>query len=234
MERFTNWLRTYGAFGSAIAVTVSLLAANWVVALTVAASFYVGLSSWAFEFVNRPEVRGAAFVFLILLWTYIGFTILIDRRKARIVKTEQDYRYGLTFEGFNPFLGATFDKDEDQLRFGILLRNYSSGPIKYTIDELDVRIGNRALPHLAEGTLFGFMARGSGRTSWSPSFTRGDFKQYFGQELSGTATFSVSYGHPEKPPVRRLTISLGITLLIPENGVPGFGANILGETDMAI
>jgi len=116
MESFLKWLRTYGAIGSAAAVTISLLAANWVVALTVAASVYVGLSSWAIDFVHRPDVRAATFVFLVLLWTYIGFTVLIDRRKARIIKTEQDYRYGLTFEGFIP-AATEFEKDESELRF---------------------------------------------------------------------------------------------------------------------
>jgi hypothetical protein len=234
MEKFTKWLRTYGALGSALAVTVSLLAANWVVAVTVGVSIYVGLSTWAIDFVNRPDVRAAAFVFLVLLWAYVGFTVLIDRRRPRLVRSERDYRYGVTFEGFNPMAGPTFENDNDELRFAILLRNFSSGPIKYTVDDLDVRIGNRALPHLPRGVLFGFMARGAGRTSYSPPFKRSDFKQLIGHQLDGTARFTVSYGHPELPPVRRLTISLGIALQIPESGPFGFGANILEESDVAI
>ncbi|SDS13118.1 hypothetical protein [Bradyrhizobium canariense] len=234
MEGFLKWLRTYGVLGSAAATTVALLAANWVVAVTVAASIYVGLSSWAIDFVHRPDVRAATFVFLVLLWTYIGFTVLIDRRRARIVKSEQDYRYGLTFEGFQPIAGPDFDHDDSELRFGILVRNYSSGPIKYTLDDLDVRIGNRALPHLLKGVLFGFMARGAGRTSYSPAFKRSDFKQLVGQQLEGTAKFTIVYGHPERPPVRRLTISLSIILMIPESGPFGFGSSILEEIDVAI
>jgi hypothetical protein len=234
MDRFTRWLRTYGAVGSALAVTVSLLAGNWVVASTVAASIYVGLSIWAIDFVNRPDVRAATFVFLTLQWTYVGFTILVDRRKARIVKAEHDYRYGLTFEGFHLIVAPDFDSEGGELRFGIGLRNFSSGPIKYAVDDLDVRIGKLALPLLLPGTLFGFMARGSGRTSYSSAFQRKDFSQLIGQRLEGTAKFSISYGHPELAPVRRLTISMGIVLEIRDTGLPGFGFNILHESDDAI
>lgn len=233
MDRFTKWLRTYGAIGSALAVTVSLLAANWMVAVTVAASIYVGLSAWAIDFVNRPDVRAAAFVFLVLLWTYIGFAILIDRRKARVVKSEQDYRYGLTFEGFMP-AATEFDQDDSELRFALQLRNYSSGPIKYTLNEFDVRIGNRALPMILPGTLFGFMARGAGRTSFSPPFKRGDFKQLIGQHLEGSARLKIDYGHPEKAPVRQLSISLTVFMMVPEEGPLHFGTNILEESDIAI
>src|SRR2546423_1340204 len=189
MENLTKWLRSYGAFGSALAATLALLTANWAVAVLVVASIYVALSERAIEFVNRPDVRAATLVFLVLLWAYVGITILADRRKARVVRTERDYRYGLTFEGFNPMIGPDFDNDDGELRFGIVLRNYSSGPIKYTVDDLDVRIGNRALPILLPGTLFGFMARGAGRTSFSAAFQRRDFSQLIGQRLEGTARF---------------------------------------------
>jgi len=99
---------------------------------------------------------------------------------------------------------------------------------------VDIRIGNRALPLFLKGTLFGFMARGSGRTSYSAPFKRGDFKQLVGQPLDGTAKFVIFYGHPELPPVRQLTISMHIFLQIPETGPFGFGMNILEESDVAI
>ena len=202
--------------------------------MTVVASIYVALSDWALAFANRDDVRTAAVVFLVILWTCVGISILIDRRRPRTVKSEQDYRYGLTFEGFHPVIGAEFDQDDSELRFAIQLRNFSSGPIKYMLEDVDIRIGNRALPLLLKGTLFGFMARGSGRTSTTSAFKRRDFKELVGHRLEGTAKFIIVYGHPEMPPVRQLTITMSLVLEIPEKGPFGFGSNILGESDIAI
>jgi hypothetical protein len=235
MQWVVKWLRGLGPIGSTAADILTFLTNNWVLTMSTIIALWASFTDWAVAMVQNPKVQTAALVFLVLLWTIVGITVLIDRRKPRITKSEHDYRYGLTFEGFVPLINdAAFDKDDSQLRFGISVRNFSSGPIKYTVDELDVRIGNRALPKLKKGELFGFMARGAGRTSASPAFKRGDFKELIGQQLEGTANFSISYGHPELPPVRRLLIVMTIVLHIPESGIPGFGTNILEETDQAL
>jgi hypothetical protein len=195
---------------------------------------WASVTDWAVGLVQNPKVQTAALVFLFVLWTSIGIAVLIDRRKPKVVKAVQDYLYGLTFEGLVPAIAPDFDKDDGELRFGIQLRNFSTGPIKYTVEDFDVRIGNRALPKLKKGDLVGFMARGAGRTSHSPAFKRSDFKQLLGQSLEGTANFSITYGHPEQPPVRRLSVSINLLLQIPENGPIGFGAGILEEADQAL
>lgn len=195
---------------------------------------WASITDWAVAFTQNPKIQTFAEVFLVILWTVVGLTFLIDRRKPRVVKSERDYRYGLTFEAFLPVINPDFEKDDGEIRFGIMLRNYSSGPIKYVVDDVDIRIGNRALPKMKKGELFGFLARGAARTSTGAPFKRRDFNQVIGQRLEGTANFSVSYGHPEEPPVRRLSISMGIILEIPETGPVGFGHNILEEIDCAI
>jgi hypothetical protein len=132
-------------------------------------------------------------------------------------------------------LNAQFDKDDSELGFGIQLRNFSSGPIKYTVEEFDLRIANRALPKIPKGSLFGFMARGAGRTSFSPAFKRSDFKELLGRRLEGTANFAMTYGHPESPPARKLSISMAVYLEITiEAGPIGFGGSILDESDQPL
>jgi hypothetical protein len=196
---------------------------------------WASFTDWAVALIQNPKIQTAAIVFLVVLWTSIGITVLIDRRKPRVTKADQDYRYGLTFEGLMlHLLGTDFDKDDSELGFGIQLRNFSSGPIKYTVEDFDVRVGNRALPRVKKGALIGFMARGSGRTSNSGSFKRSDFSQVIGRRLEGTANLLISYGHPERPPVRRMSISIALILEIPESGPIGFGANIIEESDQAL
>jgi hypothetical protein len=232
MQSILRWLRGLGPVGGTAADALAFLTNNWVLTMSTIIALWAAFTEWAVAFVQNPKVQTAALVFLFVLWTSIGITFLIDRRKPRVIKASQDYLYGLTFEGLFPAMGASFDKDDDELRFGLQLRNFSSGPIKYTVEDFDVRIGNRALPRLQKGALVGFMARGAGRTSHGAPFKRGDFKQLLGQLLEGTANFVITYGHPEQTPVRRLSISIGLYLQIPEGDNPiGFGANILQETD---
>jgi hypothetical protein len=235
MQWIFKWLRGLGPVGSTLADALAFLTNNWVLTMSALMSIWAAFTEWTFVLVQNPRFQNAVFVFLSLLWTSIGITVLIDRRKPRTVKAEHDYRYGLTFEGLMPALSGPFDTDDSELGVGIQLRNFSSGPIKYTIEELDVRIGNRALPILKKGSLFGFMARGAGRTSYSPAFKRRDFKDFVGQRLEGTANFSITYGHPELPAVRKLSISMAVHLEIPtEPGPVGFGANILDESDQPL
>jgi hypothetical protein len=158
---------------------------------------------------------------------------LRDRRLPRVIKSEQDFRYGLTFESFQPIAGPDFANDDGELRFGIILRNFSSEPIKYTVEDFDVRIGNRALPVLPRGALFGFMARGARRTSLSTAFKRRDFNG-LGRRLYGTARFIILYGHPELSPARKLTVSADIFLELTAQPPFGFGMNIKEESDVAI
>jgi hypothetical protein len=164
MQSILRWLRGLGPVGGTAADALAFLTNNWVLTMSTIIALWAAFTEWAVAIVQNPKVQTAALVFLFVLWTSIGIAILIDRRKPRIIKTDQDYRYGLTFEGLLPALGAEFDKDDRELGFSITLRNYSSGPIKYTVDDFDVRIGNRALPKLKKGVLVGFMARGAGRS----------------------------------------------------------------------
>jgi hypothetical protein len=232
MEGLLKWLRAYGAMGSAVAATIGLLAANWVIALSVIASFYVGLSTWGTEFVERPGVRVGVITFLVLLWAYVGITILVDRRRPRIVQSAQDYNYGLTLEAVAPLYDP--NNPVNILQIGIVLKNYSPGPIRYVVEHFDVRIGSRALPKYQAGTLGSIMPRGGGRLSKGPPFSTADLKEFFGKEVKGTLEVIIRYGHPDRDPVRRLSLSFDLIMMFNEGGPLGFADNITAEKDEAI
>jgi hypothetical protein len=69
------------------------------------------------------------------------------------------------------------------IRVGIQLRNYS-GPLRYVIEEFDVRIGNRALPRVKKGHLTSIMSRGAGRTSTNVPFRKDDIN-FLGKRTNG-------------------------------------------------
>jgi hypothetical protein len=238
-------LRAMGEWGGHLANVLTFLTTNWVVSLSALFGIATGLNDWLRALVVQPAVYVSAAAFLIMLWTIIGLTVLVDRRRPRKVQTHLDYRYGLTFEGAAPqFIPA--DSGVPQagcLAIGVQMRNFSPGPIHYRIEASDVRLGNRAVPKYKANSVTGYMARGSGRTSTTGLFESKEIKEFYGAGLvEGTADFSYTYGPPDGPPIRRLKISLEISIHLPKDGVLkselphklGFNCNILSEEDEPI
>jgi hypothetical protein len=213
-----------------VASVLAIITANWPVAISVATAVVAASWTSAVEFIHSPVVLVAVGVFLALLWTIIGITILIDRRKPRSVKSTPDYRYGLTFEGLTP----NFDvlHEDGWLSFGVQIRNFSQAPIRYEIKQFDLRLETRTLPKLKMPPP-AYVARGAGRTATAGAFKKTDIQEFFGKRVKGTAEFDIVYGHPEDDPLRRLQVTMEIILHIPEDVQPpfAFGANIVSEVD---
>ncbi len=229
MQNFRRWLRGFGIVGNALANILQVLTANLGVALTAAGGILAAIWFEARQFFLDPAVQVGMGVFLALLWTWIGITTLRDRKKPRVIRAESDYAYGLTYEGFVPVYEPR--NEEAALQFGLQLRNYSTGPIRYSIETFDVRIEDRALPRFKSGSLSGYLARGAGRTSRAVPFKRESIISFFGKRMIGSAEVAITYGHPMAPPVRRLKISLELTLVFNDPPPMGFIAAILDETD---
>ena len=240
MASLQRFLRGLGPIGSFIANILSFLTVNWVVTVTTLISLWASLSDWAVAFVNAPGTRTFAFVFLVLLWTWIGLTVLIDRRRPRSVSTYPDYRYGLVFGGLTPnFVPTNTTMPEPGgLQFAVQLQNFSPVPIKYVLENFDIRIGSRTHEKYEPNSLSGYMARGSGRQARLLGFPSGTLNEFFGKEATkGTADISLCYGPPDGPPVRRLRISLELHLVFPKDGAAvdgvglGYGDSIKSEVD---
>lgn len=235
MASLQKFLRGLGPLGSLLANLLSFLTTNWVLTMSTLVGFAASLSDWAVEFVERPGVRTFVFVSIAALWTAIGVTVLIDRRRPRAVSTHPDYRYGLVFEGFLPNFNPTNSgmPDAGGLNFSIQTRNFSPVPIKYALESCDVRIGSRTHEKYEPNKVSGHMARGAGRQARVAGFPPGTLDEYFGKDLvKGTADFSICYGPPDGPPVRRLRLSLDLYLIFPKDGAVDVSKGIgLGYND---
>ena len=229
MQSVREQLKSWGWAGNLLIGIGSVLTTNWVVAMSTLGGLAVLTWTGVLDFVQEPAVHWAAGTFLVILWTFIGVTILRDRRKPRIIKAHEDYSYGLLFEGLVPHYQP--DDEKTTLGFGVALRNFLPYPIKYSVEDFDVRIGNRALPRLEKGILGAVITRGAGRVSRHKSFSKKDIKDFIGQEAKGTVDILINYGHPKREPKRSLKLRLDIYLKIPEAGPLGFGDNILEEKD---
>ncbi len=234
MGKFTKRLRGFGPLGTAAANILAFITANWVAVVSVLGGLVAALWASAVAFFHRPDVQVGIGISLALLWTLIGVLFLVDRRKPRTVRTHADYRYGLTFEGFIPFYNPD-QIDEAVFAIGITLRNFSQHPIRYDVDSFELHLETRSLPKVKKGTLYGYMPRGGGRTSTPGAFKKSDIAEFVGKKTVGTVDLSIVYGHPERPPERRLTISADLTLFFPPDPKPmGFNANIKEEKDEPI
>ncbi len=233
MDSFIKSLRKLGPLGTALANVLTLITTNWPLAMSAIVAIWTALSDWAFGLASNARLHVAVLVFLALLWTFVGITVLIDRRRPRSVRTHPDYRYGLTFEGINPNIDA--QNDVGWLTFGIQLRNFSQAPILVRFDHFDVRIGTRAIPKATQKNVTGYLPRGGGRVMSVPPFKKEDVKEFFGKRVTGTAEFAILYGHPESEPVRKLRMTIDITLGLPaEEAQPAlvvWGADIVQEID---
>src|SRR4051812_26225740 len=87
-------------------------------------------------------------------------------------------------------------------------------------------------PPVEEGKLKGYIPRGGARISRNVPFDRDDIKEFFGKVVKGTIDLAIIYGHPEKPPVRRLKMGFDITLdFTDKEGKMGYSENITSEKD---
>jgi hypothetical protein len=230
MRPIRKTLRNWGPLGTLAANVLAVLTGNWGVAVSVTLGILAGAWTTALEFAQRPSVQVGFAVFLASLWTLIGFAALRDRKRPRVTRPAQDYEYGLTFEG----VPVHYDKNVPHaaLSWGILLRNFLPHPIQYEVERFDVRFGKRSLPPVEKGKLRGYLPRGAGRMSRNVPFDAEDIKDFMGREVKGTIDLAIVYGHPERPPVRRLRMCFDITLDFKTiEGKLGYSESIVSEKD---
>jgi len=150
-----------------------------------------------------------------------------------MVKSVPDYRYGLTSEGIIP--GLDPNNEDGWLGFGVQVRNFSQAPIRYTIENFDLRLESRALPKFPIRPI-GYLPRGGGKAIFPPWFKKDHVREFFGRRVVGAVEIIITYGHPEEKPARKLTLKAEITLHLAAEGmpplpIPAFGANITEEID---
>jgi hypothetical protein len=231
MPKF-GWLRGLGSIGNLIANVLVFLTTNWGVVVSAVVALYVAVSDWATGIANSPTTHAVALTFLVLFWFYIGVVFLIDRNKPRLIRSDQDFAYGLLQDGVVPSYLPTLDP-EKVLQFGIRFRNFTAGPLRINFEKFEVLIGTRTLPR-HKGTASSLIPRGGARVVSANPFSQSDLAEYQGKAVSGTIEMSVTYGHPEKKPVRRFKTLLHIQLSFKRPDSLGYADAILEESDEPI
>ncbi len=230
MESFIKRLRSLGWAGAFVAGLIQTVFAIPGVTVSAVIGVIAGVVAAVQNLFLTPPVQVAIAVFLAVLWTWIGVAVLRDRKRPRLTLPAPDYRYGLIFEGIHPIYVR--NDPHMGLQFVIALRNFSSGPIRYSIEEYDVRLGTRALPLYRRGEIGSFLQRGAGKTATRPPFSAEDVRAFYGQRTDGTIQFKVVYGSPGDPPVRRFAMLLSITIVLNDDGSSlGFSHGITEESD---
>jgi hypothetical protein len=227
----TGWLASVlpGVWGAMI-TTVGATVILW---LTAGVAFF-----------TSPAAIGTLTIATLILWTYVALVWLATRRQIDV----KFLRYGVTFEG----LTAVFTPGNriDTLGFLIQLRNFTPVPLRYYVEEIDVRLETRTLPsRYVKDSLTSFLSRGAARTTSTISFRYEHVQEFFGRRVEGSLDFSIRYGDADRSPARRLRMSHKITIEFPDvdttlplphlpilaQPVPvGFGAAITSESDEPI
>ena len=225
---------------------LQVLMNNWPGTLALLLGISGGLIEWVRNIAASPPVYIGGGVFLFSLWTVIGFCTLYDRRHPRLMKPYLDYRYGLTLEGLVPNWmpeNTPFAAQRGMLGLGIQFRNFSPGPIKYTLETTEVQIGTRTIPKYARNSLSGHVARGGGKILRAVAFPSDSLKEFYGKgETKGVLEYAITYGSPDVPPVRRLRVRVELIFIFPDKGIHdpkhgmglGFSENIIVEDDEPI
>jgi hypothetical protein len=235
MPRF-NRLRGLGPFGNALANLLGLLTVNWGIAVSAAAGIAAALMSDLREVALNPITYVGVGAFLTVLWTIIGITVLVDRRRPRTIRAHVDYRYGLTFEGIQPRYLPPQNvgfPNSGSLSFSISTRNFLQHPIHYVVEHIDIRLGTRAIPRIRSGNLTGYLSRAAGKTISIQGFSQAELQEFYDADPArGTVEFAIVYGPPEGPPERRLKMEIEFYVILREGGNSiGWQENILSEAD---
>jgi hypothetical protein len=228
-----DWLKRLDRSGGTLAWILTILTTQWGVIVSALVAFAVAAFTWTSDFVHRTEVQTAAAVFLVLLWTYIGVSTVSRRKRPIIIRHEEEYSYTLLHEGIN--FGFDPDNVENCLQLGINLRNVGTLPMLYVVESLQVVIGDRTVTKKEYKNNSGIMARFGARVFRDTGFRRDAIKELFDTEVAGSIKYSIAYGPPDAPSVRRLKLEIEIGMRLALDPTKrGFSDTIISELDQPV
>lgn len=171
--------------------------------------------NFALQWVQQPTVYTSAGVFLFMLWTYIGLTVLRDRQKPQFVRVAHDYAYGLILDGGWQPTFAKFASNHpnspnaEAIMITCNYRNVSAGPLRMKIEEFRVILNNRTNDdsEIVPEQIFARLAPMGIRCGGVP-------RDASESHLTGKLSLKFLYGHPDGDFVRRYTLKLNIQIAI--------------------
>ncbi|MDO8813358.1 MAG: hypothetical protein Q7J38_15190 [Gallionella sp.] len=147
--------------------------------------------------------------------------------KPMVVRSSEDYSYGLGYEG----VGIGFDEknDDSTLQVSVKLGNVSRAPLRYKVERFDVVVGDRTIANANYVNQGGFLPLMGHREYRYPSFKKEAIKDFLGKRLDGSIEIHIIYGHPDHDFVRRMKMKIDISLRLDE--LPGISDIIREEID---
>lgn len=199
-------LRPFGKAGELAAAGVTLLDANWGIAMTAILAFITGWWTVAFDFVQQPRIYVGALVFLVLLWTLIGILMLRDRGRPIRTQGVQRLEHSLVWNGF---LFVHDANDDDHFyQIGVAFTNHSGNALKYQIEQFDVIIEKRFVNVREEKNTSGIIPFASGRTYWCNAYKKEDVVSFVDKKVKGSIELAMMYGPHNGKFQRRLKIKV--------------------------
>jgi hypothetical protein len=196
--------------------------------LLVAALGGFGAAIWGHLAELSPQSQ---FLYVILsfagiLWILLGLIWLWREMRPSRERIAFDCAYGLALDGLH------LAKDDAQvpaaIQLGVVLRNASSLPLKYKVEEIHVIVGTTAIPDPMLINDGGLISRGCTGLYLYPPFPVTATQP----RVSAKIEFTIAYGHPDYRLVRRLRKNLDVSLRLDDK----FGVVYLtrSESDEAI
>lgn len=144
----------------------------------------------------------------ITLWLFIGILNL----KTRIFpsKSEQVYDYAYGLDLVNLHIG--YDKNQNSVQIGLILRNATNYPLKYEVESLSIIIGDRTIrepKYINKGNI---ICSHSQRIYFYPPFK--DDVVNKNELTESKVAFKIRYGHPDLGFVRILNNELVANIVV--------------------
>ena len=140
------------------------------------------------------------------LWTLLGVIWLWREMRPSGERIAFECAYGLALDGLH------LAKDDAQLppavQLGIVLRNASSVPLRYKVEEIHVVMGTTAIPYPTLINDGGVISRGCTTLFLYPAFPQNTIQP----RVKAVVEFTIGYGHPDYGLVRRLKRKLDVSL----------------------
>jgi hypothetical protein len=199
LNRQIKYLRGLGSAGGWAANAIQIL--TYILpglTISVIGASIVAYFNSALEWVRLPTVYITAATFLFILWTYIGLSAIIRRRKPQIVTIHHDYAYGLSPEGMLAMVGSfpsnhPIRPNGKAIAIVCNFRNASAGPLRMRIEEARVNLNNKSNDESINQVdlILPRMAQKSIRIGAIPVEQNED-------KMTGSVILRLNYGHPDE------------------------------------
>jgi hypothetical protein len=194
-------------------------------AFAVAAAYWAWIAHWGY----LPVFLVAFGIFVSAIWGLNGIIWLKHQKQPSDERISFDYAYGLALEDIT--LAIEREKEESALQFGLRFRNAASGPMRFYVEEFDVILKDRTIARPTFINRGGFIPRDSSTIFFYPPFSKKVLDEC-SPRSDGVLRYSVIYGHPESPYLRRTKKKLILSVRL--EATPGVAYLIETESDEPI